>query len=135
MADLEALGQKPAGQDQIERARELAAGDELRLAELDALVATSPNRAQMLELLDRFRRAADARKVDQAATALCRALGSVDPSPTEKLLALQVQVLHEQAVLLRRIGNLAHGAHADATNGPLTAAIGGILAAALVTQN
>lgn len=98
-------------------------------------MATSPNRAQMLELLDRFRRAADARKVDQAATALCRALGSVDPSPTEKLLALQVQVLHEQAVLLRRIGNLAHGAHADATNGPLTAAIGGILAAALVTQN
>lgn len=97
------LASKPAGQDQIDRARQYAAGDAKMLAEVDAMLATNPTRAQMLALLEKLRVGAADRKLDQAATAMCAALGNANPSTLEKLLAIQIHALHEQTELLARM--------------------------------
>lgn len=89
------LGCKPAGQDQIDRAHEYAAGDTSLLAEIANVLSTNPTRAQMIVFLERLKVGYEDRKLDRAAKAMCTALGNSNPSTLEKLMAIQIQALHE----------------------------------------
>lgn len=109
--NLKRLGEMPLGQDQLDRAHELACADPEALAQIAAMVERQGTRAEMVHLLEKLRTSGEARKLDAAARALCSALGNSDPNTAEKLLAIQVLQQKDQVDLLsravRQLGGIA----------------------------
>lgn len=133
------LAMQPAGDDQIARARELAGDDPQLNAQIDRLLRLQPTRGQMNEHLAALRPGSDERRLDAAAKKLCAALGNTDPTTAEKLLALQVQMLHEQSTMLGKMTRQMRAdskvlqAIADAPDGTVNAILAGLVAGAIAS--
>jgi hypothetical protein len=101
--ELSQLASNPAGEDQIARARELCGHSSTLTAALDALLSTAPSRGQMLSFLEEARKANEQRNVEAELLRICQSFGIGEPSPQDKLLAMQIAMLREQNEMLQRI--------------------------------
>ena len=133
------LALKPAGEDQINRARELCDGNEMLEQRLQALLDTKPNRGQMVNFLEELRKITSSIKLDVTVAGICQSLGIENPTSTEKLLALQIGMLQEQTssiqMALRRLSNQANSSLEESkSNGVITALVGAAVFGAVVTR-
>lgn len=94
------LASKPAGEDQIARARELCAGSETLRAQLEEFILTAPSRGQMVQYMERLKTEGKAQELQSVILGICHGLGITKPTPSEQLLALQVGLLQEQSKAL-----------------------------------
>ena len=100
---LEELASKPAGADQIARARELCDGSLALTARMSKLMRTNPTRGRMLEFLEELNKLAKQAANEDEIRKICSAVGIQEPSAQDRLLAMQVGMLHEQNELLNQI--------------------------------
>jgi len=89
---LQQLADGTPSHEQYSRARELCGDSEALHAELDALIKTMPTRGQVLDFLE-------------------------SPSPQDRLMAMQIGMLHEQNEILQQI---SHRVGTIAKSEPLT---------------
>lgn len=97
------LANNPAGQDQITRARELCGHSDKLTSALEALLLTSPSRGQMLDFLEGVRKSNEQQKADAEVLRICQSFGIVEPSPQDRLAAIQVLMIQEQNEMLQHI--------------------------------
>lgn len=130
---LQKLASNPAGTDQIERARELCGRSEVLTARLAALLRTKPTRGQMLDFLEELNKSAKRTAYDEEITRICEAVGILEPSPQDKLMAMQIGMLREQNEMLRHI---ASGVGSIPKDEPLrfTGAVGAVILGNMLTR-
>lgn len=131
------LASKPAGDDQIARARELCADSEALSAQLDAFIQTSPTRGQMVQYMERLKTGGKAPELQSVILGICHGLGIAEPTPSEQLLALQVGLLQEQSRALQEVMTLLatqSGQSAKSSGGTLTALLAGFAIGGALTS-
>ncbi|WP_207002604.1 hypothetical protein [Trinickia mobilis] len=101
-AKLQELGSRPAGPEQITRAREICGKSEALNAKLDQFLGTKPTRGQMVEFMNTLKTAGRQEEMEASILRICRSVGIEEPTGTDKLLALQIGLLQEQNDLLAR---------------------------------
>lgn len=97
------LAAKPAGEDQIARARELCTSYPDLLEQFEAFIKTRPTRGQMVSYLENLKEGGSSKALESVAVSICHGLGISDPSPSERLLAIQVGLLQEQSRALNEL--------------------------------
>lgn len=97
------LASKPAGIDQIDRARALCGQSEQLSAKLETLLRTKPTRGQMLDFLEELNKSGKQKAFEEEISRICEAVGILEPSPQDKLIAIQVGMLREQNEMLQHI--------------------------------
>ncbi|MGF6605073.1 hypothetical protein P3T23_009834 [Paraburkholderia sp. GAS448] len=110
-ANLTELARKPAGLDQINRARELCGNSAALNAKLDTFLDGKPTRGQMIEFLNDLKEHGLKEAMEANILRICKSVGIEEPTGADKLLALQIGLLQEQnealATLTRRTGQVA----------------------------
>lgn len=108
---LQELANGTPGHEQYARARELCGDSKESHAELDALIKTMPTRGQVLDFLETLSKRKQQQAMDADILRICQAVGIESPSPQDRLLAMQIGMLHEQNDLLQhiagRVGDMA----------------------------
>lgn len=108
MTDVAKLAAKPAGADQITRAREIAGSSLVLQAKLDEFLAGKPSRGEMIDFMESLKAGVNENDptedgiLEKKIMGICRSLGIENPTNTEKLLALQAGLLQEQNLVLSR---------------------------------
>jgi hypothetical protein len=133
------LALKPAGEDQVNRARELCSGNETLENRLLTFLEHQPNRGQMVNFMEELRQAAASIKLDLTVAGICQSLGIENPTSTEKLLALQIGLLQEQTSALqlafRRLSNQANATlEENKSNGVITTLVGAAIFGAVIAN-
>lgn len=130
---LQELASKPAGPDQIARARELCDKSLALTARLSAFMRTNPTRGQMLDFLEELNKSAKQTAYEEGIKRICEAVGILEPSPQDRLMAMQVGMLREQNELLHHV---ATGVGAIPKDKPLsfTGAVGAAIVGTLLTR-
>lgn len=128
---LHQLANGPAGHDQFTRARELCGDSKELHAELDALIQTMPTRGQVLDLLETLNKTKQQQTLDAEILRICQAVGIESPSPQDRLIAMQVGMIHEQNDLLQhiagRVGDIAKTKPLTFTGAPGAVVFGNML--------
>jgi len=110
-ANLTELASKPAGLDQIDRARELCGQSAALNAKLDTFLSGKPTRGQMVEFMNELKETGLKEAMEANILRICKSVGIEQPTGTDKLLALQIGLLQEQnealTILARRTGQVA----------------------------
>lgn len=104
MKDLTALAAQPADDDLLKRAREVCANRLDLTDELHALVTSAPTRASVHAFIERAKATLPASLVDRV-DLVCKALRIEAPTGQERLLALQVLLMSEQAIAVQRLSD------------------------------
>lgn len=104
MKDLKVLAAQPADEALLSRARELCASRVDLADELGALVASGPTRAAVHAFIERAKATLPASLVDRV-DLVCKALKIEAPTGQERLLALQVLLMNEQALTVQRLSD------------------------------
>ncbi|WP_180727802.1 hypothetical protein [Paraburkholderia largidicola] len=108
--DLKELAAKPAGIEQINRAREICGTSVSLNAKLDAFLNERPNRGQMVEFMNELKETGLKENMEANILRICKSVGIGEPTGTDKLLALQIGLLQEQnaalASLAQRTGQV-----------------------------
>lgn len=129
--DLAALAAQPADEPLLNRARELCA-NRLDLAdEFHALAASAPTRASVHAFIERAKATLPVTligRVDQ----VCKALKIEAPTGQERLLALQVLLMSEQALAAQRLSDELRAATSSAHAQPTGTSTSNYLLAGLV---
>lgn len=138
MKDLAALAAQPADEDLLKRARELCACRVDLADELAALVASRPTRASVHAFIEQAKATLPATLVDRAGL-VCKALKIEAPTGQERLLALQVLLMNEQALMVQRLSDdlakLQGGNQASASGTPTSSyLLAGLLLGAVTTK-
>lgn len=135
----EQLAANPAGDDQLARAREIIADSSQLKERLNNFVGTSPNRGQMNEFMDYLHTAVAEERVMRKIEHICRISGIVNPTGSERLMAMQIGLIQEQNALLK--GGLTRAlnrmqADAKQTDGDslMTSLIGGLALGAIFSS-
>lgn len=128
------LAAMPATEGHIERAREAVSAHPGKQPYLNALLASNPTRGQMVEFLESLRIEIEAADVDKRILQICKAAGIIEPTSTERLMAVQIGLLQEQNMILTRSFNQMKGAKEDDSGGLFTAFLGGALIAATLSR-
>ncbi|AMR77993.1 hypothetical protein [Cupriavidus nantongensis] len=131
--DLHKLASNPVGIDQISRARELCGQSESLNATLDALLRTKPTRGQMLDFLEELNKSGKQEAFEEEMSRICEAVGILEPSPQDKLMAMQVGMLREQNEMLQHIARCVGSIPKDK---PLsfTGAVGAVILGNMLTR-
>lgn len=125
----------PATEGHIERAREAVRSIPSKQAHLDKLLASNPTRGEMVEFLASLHVEVEAANVEQRIKQICKAAGVVEPTSTERLMAVQIALLQEQNAILSRSFNQMKGeAKEDGPSGLFTAFLGSTLLAAALSR-
>ncbi|WP_175011325.1 hypothetical protein [Burkholderia lata] len=103
------LSIRPAGQDQIARAREICGSSATLNRLVDDFLLGEPNRGQMLDFLEHLKAVNNKEEVEAKILQICSLAGIESPTGTDKLLAMQVGLLQELAATSGRMsGHTAH---------------------------
>ncbi|WP_199028856.1 hypothetical protein [Ralstonia sp. ASV6] len=126
--NLNELAAKPAGDDQIKRAREICGESEVLHAKLDAFLNENPTRGSMVEFMSELKEGGLKAEMEANILRICASVGIDQPTGTDRLLALQIGLLQEQnealANLARRTGQIAHQTkESPSIFGPVLAAV------------
>ncbi|WP_176043005.1 hypothetical protein [Burkholderia stabilis] len=124
------LSLRPAGQDQIARAREICGSSATLNILVDDFLLGEPNRGEMLDFLEHLKAIHNKEEVEAKILQICSLAGIENPTATDKLLAMQVGLLQDLVASSGRIsGHTAHIAreivkarHQQSMFGPLLAA-------------
>lgn len=101
-AHLQELARKPAGEEQIARAREIVGNSRVLSQRLDAFLGENPTRGQMLEFLETLHLEAETVKVRERLDLIFHIAGIEHPTGSDRLMAMQVGLLQEQNTLMKR---------------------------------
>lgn len=96
MKDLTVLAAQPADESLLKRAREVCASRLDMADELTALLASDPTRASVHAFIERAKSTLPASLIERV-DMVCNALKIVEPTGQERLLALQVLLMNDQA--------------------------------------
>ncbi|GAB6849154.1 hypothetical protein [Paraburkholderia kururiensis] len=101
--------------DQMTQARAQCGSNPFLLAELEEFLSRQPSRAQMYDFIEDLRNPNRQKERFEAnISRLCKLVGIEEPTPGEKLLALQIGLQQEQnatlALIASRLGSQKNGA-------------------------
>ena len=133
------LGTLPATEGHIERAKEAVRDFPAMQKYLDAMLASNPTRAQMVDFTATVRAGAAADQLDQRVKAICKAAGIENPTGADRLMAMQISLLQDQntilqSVMTRTLNQTRTDAKADDSSGTFTALVGGLMIGAVLTR-
>jgi len=114
---LQQLADGTPSHEQYSRARELCGDSEALHAELDALIKTMPTRGQVLDFLEGLNKRKQQQAMEAELLRICQVVGIESPSPQDRLMAMQIGMLHEQNEILQQI---SHRVGTIAKSEPLT---------------
>jgi hypothetical protein len=133
------LAARPAGDDQVERAREIVEAYPNLQESLTSFVASRPTRGQMTDFLASLRAAVAGEQLKAKVETICRTAGIEQPSGAERLMAMQIGLLQEQNSILasgmtRALNQMRADAKTSGDDG-FTALLGGLLLGTVLTRS
>lgn len=133
------IAAKPAGDDQITRAQEIASGSPVLQERLTTFLASEPTRGEMADFLSSLRSTAAEEVLKERIEAICRVAGIEQPSSSDRLMAMQIGLIQEQNTILqngmiRTLNQMRADAKADKSDSLFTALLGGALIGAALTR-
>lgn len=125
--------------DQMTQARTICGNNPFLLAELEEFLNRQPSRAQMYEFIEGLRNPdRQKERFDENILRVCKLVGIDDPTPGEKLLALQVGLQQEQnaalALIASRLGPQNKGADSGQSSSVFGPLLTGMLLGAVVSH-
>ncbi|CAN7747543.1 hypothetical protein [Duganella sp. LjRoot269] len=126
------IAAKPAGEDQITRAQEIAGASPVLQERLSTFLASGPTRGEMADFLSSLRSTAAEDLLKERIEAICRVAGIEQPSGSDRLMAMQIGLIQEQNTILqngiaRTLNQMRVDAKADNSDSLFTALLGGTL--------
>ena len=136
---LQQLAAKPAGDDQVLRAREIIGSSGSFNAKLESFMASNPTRGQMTDFLENLRVSVAEHQLKQKIELICRAAGIEEPTGEHRLMAMQIGLLQDQNGILqsgltRTINQMRSHANSVESDGAFTALLGGLLFGAVLSR-
>ena len=133
------LAAKPAGDDQITRAREIIGTTASLNASLDTFLASNPTRGHMTDFLATLRVTVAEDQLKQKIELICRVAGIEEPTAEHRLMAMQIGLQQEQNAILqngmtRTLNQMRSNSNSGDSSGAFTALVGGLLLGATLTR-
>ncbi|MCC7684742.1 hypothetical protein [Janthinobacterium sp. FW305-128] len=133
------LAGKPAGDDQVARAREIVGSNQELQNRIDTFLAAGATRGQMTDFLSSLRSAVAEEQLKKKINTICRLVGIDQPSSADRLMAMQIGLMQEQNSILqngmvRTLNQMRSDAQSQNSDSMFTALLGGALVGAVLTS-